>query len=134
MRVLIAEDDPKNRKLVRDILKANGFFTLDVTNGQEAINAAITYQPHLILMDIQMPVMDGIESMIQIKKNDKTRNIPIILISASVMPDDKQMAYNAGCDGFIEKPIIIKNLLNELSRHACNEGGKNDAQTHNPDR
>ena len=126
MRVLIAEDDQKNRKLVKDILQANGYLTQDVTNGQEAIIAAITYQPHLILMDIQMPVMDGIESMIQLKKNDKTRHIPIVLISASVMPVDKQLAYNAGCDGFIEKPIIIRTLLNELSRLSISEGGTRD--------
>ena len=113
-RILIVEDDVKNMKLVRHLLRASGYETLEATNGAEGVEAAVAEQPALILMDVQMPVMNGLDATRTLKSNPKTRDIPVIALTALVMEGDQQRSEDAGCDGYITKPIRIRSFLEAL--------------------
>ena len=103
--ILIIEDDPKNLKLFRDVLKANGYTTLEAANGEHGVNLAKAHHPSLILMDIQMPILDGLKATTLLKADTKTQKIPVIALTAYAMKGDEEKALQAGCDGYITKPI-----------------------------
>jgi two-component system, cell cycle response regulator DivK len=109
--ILIVEDNEKNMKLVRDILQAKGHSTLEAVTGEEGVKLAQDRKPDLVLMDIQLPGMNGIEALKVLRANATTQQIPIVAITASVMQQDKQHVMDAGFDGFIEKPINLKEFL-----------------------
>ena len=113
--VLVVEDDPKNLKLVRDLLRVSGYETLEATDGKQAVELAIGKKPNLILMDIQMPVMDGLEATGILKNDDKTKNIPVVALTAFAMNGDEEKILEAGCDGYISKPIDIELFLKKVS-------------------
>ena len=113
--VLVVEDDPKNLKLVRDLLRVSGYETLEATDGKQAVELAKDNKPNLILMDIQIPVMDGLEATGLLKNDDKTKNIPVVALTASVMNGDEERILKAGCDGYISKPIDIEVFLKKVS-------------------
>jgi two-component system, cell cycle response regulator DivK len=116
-RVLLVEDEPKNLRLARDVLQARGYTTLEATNGAQGIELARKHKPHLILMDIQMPVMDGLVATRILKKNAETQDIPVIALTAYAMKGDKEKALEAGCDDYITKPIHISEFLKRVK--AC---------------
>ncbi len=103
--VLVVEDNPINMKLVRDILKSNGYRVAESTTGEEALDALKFIHPNLILMDIQLPGMDGLRAARLLRDNPETRDIPVIALTAHVMKGDEIRAKEAGCAGYIPKPI-----------------------------
>lgn len=109
--VLVVEDDELNLKLVREILEFNGFETLQATNGGEALEMIRTKSPSLVLMDIQMPAMDGIEATKRMKADPTTCDIPVIALTSSAMKGDREAILAAGCDAYMSKPIDIHRFL-----------------------
>jgi two-component system, cell cycle response regulator DivK len=114
--ILIVEDNEKNLKLVRDILRHNGHSTLEATTGAEGVRIAIASRPDLVLMDIQLPDIDGIEALRLIRDVPAVGSVPVIAVSASVMPDDQQKIVTSGFDAFIAKPINLKQFLDTVQR------------------
>jgi two-component system cell cycle response regulator DivK len=109
--VLIVEDNERNLELVRDILQAKGYGTLEAGTAEEARKIARTRAPDLVLMDIQLPGMGGIEGLRTFRAEPSTARIPVVAITASVMLADREQIMRAGFDGFIEKPITVKSFL-----------------------
>jgi len=115
--ILIVEDDLKSLKLFRDLLEASGYASLEATNGKKAVELAREKKPELILMDIQMPVMDGFEATKILKAGAETRNIPIIALTSYAMKEDDEKIREAGCDGYITKPIDTKEFLKKVAEY-----------------
>ena len=109
--ILIVEDDDKSRKLVRDLLAFHGYETVEAVNGLDGVRLARERLPALVLMDIQLPDISGIEARARIRADSATRHIPVIAVTASVMPEDRQRVVDAGFDGYHRKPISMKELL-----------------------
>jgi PAS domain S-box-containing protein len=113
--ILIADDIPFNRQLIKDYLSDYGFNFLEAENGEEALRLAKRYRPHLILMDMRMPVMDGYDSTRTMKETDETQAIPIVALTASAMKHD-QTQIGRICDGYLRKPVAKAALITELAR------------------
>jgi len=111
MKILIVEDNLTNMKLVSDLLRNSDYEVLEVTDAETAIQLAETASPDLILMDIQLPGMDGLTATHLLKNNQSTRGIPIIALTAFAMKGDEKKMLDAGCNGYISKPIRYKELL-----------------------
>ena len=109
--ILIVEDNPKNLKLVRDSLQVKGYQTIDTETGEEGVHLAHERRPALILMDIQLPGINGVEALRQLRADPMTTAIPVIAVTASVMTDDRTRIMAAGFDGFHGKPISVRQLL-----------------------
>ena len=109
--VLIVEDNDKNLELVRDILQAKGYRTLEAGTAEDGLEIAKGQAPDLILMDIQLPGMSGIEGLRALRAEPATAGIPVVAITASVMQADREQIMRAGFDGFIEKPITVRSFL-----------------------
>jgi len=109
--ILIVEDNEKNRKLARDVLQATGYGTLEAETGEDGVRLAKERQPALILMDIQLPGIDGIAALGQLRADSATRAIPVIAVTASAMTQDRQKIMAAGFDGYQAKPIRVKEFL-----------------------
>jgi two-component system cell cycle response regulator DivK len=114
--VLIVEDNEKNRKLVRDILQVKGYQTIESETAEEGIKLALDKSPALILMDIQLPGIDGITALKQLRADPKTKNIPVIAITASAMTHNRKTMLAEGFDGYQTKPIALKEFLGEVER------------------
>src|SRR5262249_55353353 len=114
--ILIIEDNDKNRKLVRDVLRVKGYKTIEAEAAEEGIRLAIEQLPALILMDIQLPGMDGITALKQLKANVTTQSIPVIAVTASAMTYKRQTMLAEGFDGYQIKPISVKDFLGEIER------------------
>jgi len=109
--ILIVEDDENSRILLRDVLAIAGYRTLEVDFAEEVLELARQHSPRLILMDIQLQAMSGIDAFRALRKNEHTRGIPVIAVSASVMGEQKREIGEAGFDGFEQKPISVSRLL-----------------------
>jgi len=114
--ILIIEDNEKNRKLVRDVLQVKGFQTIESETAEEGLKLAIEKSPRLILMDIQLPGMDGITALKKLRAEPRTKNIPAIAITASAMTYNRLTMMAEGFDGFQSKPISVKDFLEEIRR------------------
>jgi len=114
--ILIVEDNEKNMKLVRDILRHNGHATIEAPTGGEGVRLASEKKPDLILMDIQLPDIDGIEALRRIREDRALDAVAVIAVSASVMPDDQQKIVTSGFDAFVTKPINLKQFLDTVKR------------------
>ncbi len=114
--ILIVEDEPKNLKLIRDLLQVSGYITLEAKDGKQGVALAKHNKPDLILMDIQMPVMDGIEATRILKADDETKAIPIIALTSYAMKGDEEKIWESGCDGYMAKPLDVKEFLREVSK------------------
>jgi two-component system, cell cycle response regulator DivK len=114
--ILIIEDNEKNRKLVRDVLQVKGYKTIESETAEEGLKLALEKSPALVLMDIQLPGMDGITALKQLKAEAKTKSIPVIAITASAMTNNRQAMLAEGFDGYQSKPISLKDFLKELER------------------
>ena len=115
--VLIVDDEPKNVELVRDLLEVEGYQTIVAGNGREGVAMAADRRPDLILMDIMMPEMDGLEATRRIKQNAGTRHIPIVALTSCAMTGDETRIRRAGCDGYVTKPVDIDGLLKQVADH-----------------
>ena len=114
--ILIIEDNDKNMKLARDILNAKGYRTIEAITGEEGVKLAKEKLPDLVLMDIQLPGMNGIEAFRQIRADAKTARIPVVALTASVTPTDRSEINAAGFDAFIGKPINLKEFVETVKR------------------
>ena len=115
-RLLLVEDVELNRKLVKGFLRNSGLEIIEATNGAAALKLARKFRPAAILMDLQMPLMDGYEATGKIKHDDQLRNIPVIALTASAFAKDEKRALDSGCDAFLRKPVIKSDLLGTLAR------------------
>ncbi len=109
--ILIVEDNDKNMKLARDVLQAKGYTTLEAVNGEEGVRLALAHTPDLVLMDIQLPDINGVEAFRRIRAHAATAAIPVVAFTASVTPMDRHRITDAGFDGFIGKPVNLKEFL-----------------------
>jgi two-component system cell cycle response regulator DivK len=114
--ILIVEDNEKNLKLVRDVLRVKGYETVDAGTAEDGLVIAREKNPDLVLMDIQLPGMSGIDALKALRADPATAAIPVVAITASVMQTDRQQIVRAGFDGFIEKPVNLKNLLDTVQQ------------------
>ena len=119
--ILIIEDNAKNMKLTRDLLKAKGYATLEATTGEEGVCLALEHRPDLVLMDIQLPDINGIEAFERIRADADTAAVPVVAFTASVTPTDRNRITQAGFSGFVSKPIQLKEFLATVKRML--EGG-----------
>ena len=114
--VLIVEDNEMNMKLVRDVLQFKGYETLEATCGREGVRMCVEHLPDLVLMDIQLPDIDGLTAFKEIRGNPRTQYIPVLVVTASVMPHDQQRIAASGFDAFISKPINVKSFVETVGR------------------
>jgi two-component system, cell cycle response regulator DivK len=112
--VLIIEDNDKNLKLVRDVLRVKGYATIEATTAEDGIVLARDRKPDLILMDIQLPGMNGIDALRVLRADPATATIPAIAVTASVMQQDRNLITDAGFDGYVGKPINLKEFLDAV--------------------
>ena len=118
--VLIVEDNERNLKLVRDVLQVKGYSTIEAGTAEDGIKLASEKKPDLILMDIQLPGMNGIDALKVLRKDPATAKIPVVAVTASVMQQDRKHITEAGFDGYVGKPINVKEFL-EAVRHALEQ-------------
>jgi CheY-like chemotaxis protein len=109
--ILIVEDNDKNRKLERDVLQFHGFKTAEAESGEEGVRLAGELLPALVLMDIQLPGINGIEALRQLRADPRTQTIPVMAVTASAMTQDRQKILAAGFDGYQSKPINVKDFV-----------------------
>ena len=114
--VLIVEDNELNMKLFRDLLEAHGYQTSGTSNGFEALDLVRKLRPDLILMDIQLPEISGLEITKLLKADDDLRHIPVVAVTAFAMKGDEQKIRTGGCDGYIAKPISVASFLQTVSK------------------
>jgi two-component system, cell cycle response regulator DivK len=120
-RVLIVEDNEKNMKLVRDVLQATGYSTLEATTGEEAVELALSQAPALVLMDVQLPGIDGVEALERLRQNERTASIPVLALTAQAMSGDRERFLEAGFDGYLAKPVDVGELIETVREH-CDRG------------
>ena len=114
--ILIVEDNEKNMKLVRDILQHRGHQTVEAVNGLDGVRLALERKPDLVLMDIQLPDIDGIEALRRIRAEGALLATPVVAVSASVMPDEQQQIVASGFDAYVTKPISLKSFIATVDR------------------
>ena len=116
-RILVVEDNEDNMYLIRVLLQKSGFAILEASDGAEGVELAVKEKPDLILMDIQLPRLDGYEATKRIKANKETKDIPVIALTSYALVGDREKALNAGCDGYIEKPINPETFVAEMEKY-----------------
>ena len=109
--VLVVEDNEKNMKLFRDVLQATGYATLEATSGEEAVELARTSVPALVLMDVQLPGIDGVEALARLRGDERTASIPVVALTAQAMEGDRERFLGAGFDGYLSKPVDVVELI-----------------------
>lgn len=114
--VLIVEDNELNMKLFNDLLQAHGYNTLQTRDGRDVLSMTRKHRPDLILMDIQLPEISGLEIAKMLKADDDLNAIPVVAVTAFAMKGDEQKIRNGGCDGYIAKPISVNNFLQTVSK------------------
>jgi CheY-like chemotaxis protein len=115
--ILVVEDNAVNRRLVEFLLRANGYQVREASTAQEAFELLKTARPALILMDVQLPGIDGLEATRQLKANAATRDIPVVAVTSYAMTGDRETALAAGCAGYITKPIDKTTFIQEVVAH-----------------
>lgn len=113
-RILVIEDQEDNRRIVRDLLTSVGYQIIEATAGDEGVALAKLHRPDLILMDIQLPGLDGYEATRQIKADPNLHHIPIIVVTSYALSNDDKKAFEAGCDAYVSKPYSPRNLLAKI--------------------
>ena len=113
-RVLVVEDNPTNLKLVRDVLTHYGFEVVAATTGEEGVRLAAQVAPDLVLMDLQLPGIDGTEALRRLRETESTRSVPVVAVTAFAMDNDRERALAAGFNGYVEKPISVRALPHQV--------------------
>ncbi len=116
-RILVVEDQEDNRQILRDLLASAGFDMVEANDGEAALAAARTEAPDLILMDIQLPLLDGYEATRRIKAQPDLRHIPIVVVTSYALSGDEEKARAAGCDAYVAKPYSARKLLETIKRY-----------------
>jgi two-component system, cell cycle response regulator DivK len=117
--ILVVEDNERNLKLVRDVLEAAGYRTIAATTGPDAVELACAHSPALILMDIQLPGMDGVSAFGLLRADGRTAAIPVVALTAQAMHGDRERFLEAGFDGYLSKPVDIAALVAAVREHAA---------------
>jgi two-component system, cell cycle response regulator DivK len=120
--VLIVEDNPRNLKLVRDVLEHAGYRTLEATTAEDGLALAHAHRPDLVLMDVQLPGMDGVQALERLRADPAMNGIPVVAVTAFAMKDDRARFVAAGFDGYLEKPISVREFpgqVAEMLKHAA---------------
>jgi two-component system cell cycle response regulator DivK len=107
-RILVVEDNERNLKLVRDVLQFAGYEVISARSGEQGVSLARQRVPDLVLMDLQLPAMDGAEALRILRDDPRTRRIPVVAVTALAMKDDRERALDEGFDGYLEKPINVR--------------------------
>jgi two-component system, cell cycle response regulator DivK len=113
-RILVVEDEEDNRQILRDLLATSGYEMVEAEDGEQALAAVDLYRPDLILMDIQLPIMDGFEATRRIRANPANKSIPIIAVTSYALSGNESMALAAGCDAYVPKPYSPRELLAKI--------------------
>ena len=116
-RILVVEDEEDNRRIVRDLLTSVGYEIIEAVTGEDGVTAAATHLPDLILMDIQLPGLDGYEATRRIKANPALHHIPIIVVTSYALSGDDVKAFAAGCDAYVSKPFSPRALLAKIREY-----------------
>ena len=122
-QVLVVEDNEKNMKLFRDVLQASGYRPLEATTGERAIELALEHEPSLVLMDIQLPDIDGVEALGRLRADARTASIPVVALTAQAMHGDRERFLDAGFDAYISKPVDIVGFVKTVKEH-CGEADR----------
>ena len=120
--ILVVEDNPRNLKLVRDLLEHAGYRTLEATTAEDGLALARAHRPDLVLMDVQLPGMDGVQALERLRADPATNGIPVVAVTAFAMKDDRARFVAAGFDGYLEKPISVREFsgqVAEMLKHAA---------------
>lgn len=113
-RILVVEDNPLNLKLIRDVLQVVGYEVVEAQSGEEGLRVAETNPPDLVLMDLQLPGIDGTETLCRLRQGTLRPGVPVVAVTALAMAEDKDRAARAGFDGYIEKPISVRALPGQI--------------------
>jgi two-component system cell cycle response regulator DivK len=122
-RILVVEDNERNMKLFRDVLVATGYRTLEATTGAQAVELAVEHAPALVLMDIQLPDIDGVEALGRLRADERTSSIPVLALTAQAMHGDRERFLAAGFDGYVSKPVNVLELVGNVKQH-CGGGDR----------
>ena len=114
--ILVVEDQEDNRQILRDLLGSAGFRMIEAHDGEEALTVARSERPNLILMDIQLPILDGYEATRSIKRDPELKHIPVIAVTSYALSGDAERARAAGCDGYVAKPYSTRHLLAKIGQ------------------
>jgi CheY-like chemotaxis protein len=116
-KILVVEDNETNMYLITFILRNNGYEVLEATTGEEGVELAIKEKPDLVVMDLQLPGIDGLETTKRIRESEADGEVPIVALSSHAMTGDKERALNAGCTGYIEKPINPETFMGDIEKY-----------------
>jgi two-component system cell cycle response regulator DivK len=119
--ILVVEDNERNMKLLRDVLQASGYRTLEASTAGQALALAVEHPPALVLMDIRLPDMDGVEALRRLRLDPRTASIPVLAVTAQAMKGDRERFMQEGFDGYLSKPVDVDELLRAVGRY--HEGG-----------
>jgi two-component system cell cycle response regulator DivK len=117
-QILVVEDNEKNMKLLRDVLRATGYRTLEASTGGQALTLAAKHRPAVVLMDVRLPDMDGVEALRRFRMDERTASIPVLAVTAQAMKEDRERFEEAGFDGYLSKPVDVDELLAAVEHHA----------------
>ena len=120
--ILVVEDNEKNLKLFRDVLRATGYGTLEASTGSQALALAARHRPALVLMDMRLPDMSGVEALNHLRTDERTAGIPVLAVTAQAMKGDRERFIDAGFEGYLSKPVDIDELLASVERHCGRQG------------
>jgi two-component system, cell cycle response regulator DivK len=117
----VVEDNEKNMKLFRDVLLASGYRTLEASTGENAVGLAVSHIPALVLMDVQLPGIDGAETLARLRSDERTASIPVLALTAQAMHGDRERFLAAGFDGYLSKPVDVVELLRTVAEQCGRE-------------
>jgi len=120
-KIVYVEDNEKNMKLFRDVLQATGYRTLEATTGEDAVELALSNEPALVLMDVQLPGIDGVEALARLRRDERTASIPVLALTAQAMSGDRERFLEVGFDGYLSKPVDVAELLQAVREHCSRE-------------
>ena len=123
-QVLVVEDNEKNMKLFRDVLQASGYRLLEATTGERAMELAAEHQPNLVLMDIQLPDIDGVDALGRLRADARTASIPVVALTAQAMHGDRERFLDAGFDAYISKPVDVLEFVKTVKEHCGDTGSE----------
>jgi two-component system cell cycle response regulator DivK len=122
-QILVVEDNERNMRLFCDVLQASGFRTLEATTGEQAVEVVFEHRPDLVLMDIQLPDIDGVEALGRVRADDGFASVPILALTAQAMEGDRERFLAAGFDGYLSKPVDIAAFVATVKRY-CEESSR----------
>jgi two-component system cell cycle response regulator DivK len=122
-QILVVEDNEKNMKLFRDVLHASGYRTLEAATGERAVELVFEHRPELVLMDIQLPDIDGVEALGRLRADERFSSVPVLALTAQAMEGDRERFLAAGFDGYLSKPVNIAEFVATV-KHYCEDGSR----------